>query len=115
MQPVYPSTETLANRGISNRTVNKLMEQLFTETHTLIAETLPHDIISELKLVPKRTAMINIHFPKSADDLAKARFRLKFEELSFIQLQLITKNLIQKHKIKGHPFTQLGARFNDFY
>jgi ATP-dependent DNA helicase RecG len=47
--------------------------------------------------------------------LAKAQFRLKFEELFFIQLQLITKNLIQKHKIKGHPFTSVGHHFNDFY
>ena len=115
MQPVYPSTETLTNRGISNRTINKMMQQLFLETHTLFTETLPDYLIAELKLISKKDALINIHFPKSTEALAKAQFRLKFEELFFIQLQLITKNLIQKHKIKGHPFTIVGEFFNEFY
>jgi ATP-dependent DNA helicase RecG len=115
MQPVYPSTETLANRGITNRVVNKMMQQLFLETQTLFSETLPAYLTSELKLIPKNAALFNIHFPKSAEVLAKAQFRLKFEELFFIQLQLITKNLIRKHKIKGHPFTTVGEFFNDFY
>jgi ATP-dependent DNA helicase RecG len=115
MQPVYPSTETLANRGISNRVVNKMMQQLFQETQAKFTETLPDYLISELKLTPKNAALFNIHFPKSADALAKAQYRLKFEELFYIQLQLITKNLIRKHKIKGHPFTKVGEYFNDFY
>jgi ATP-dependent DNA helicase RecG len=71
--------------------------------------------LDELKLIPKKAALFNIHFPQSSEALAKAQFRLKFEELFFIQLQLITKNLIQKHKIKGHPFTNVGENFNDFY
>ena len=115
MQPVYPSTETLANRGISNRVINKMMEQLFQETQAKFSETLPDYLTSELKLIPKNAALFNIHFPKSAEALAKAQFRLKFEELFYIQLQLITKNLIRKHKIKGHPFTKVGKYFNDFY
>ena len=115
MQPVYPSTETLTNRGISNRVINKLMQQLFLETQTLFTETLPPYFIDELKLISKKSALFNIHFPKSADILAKAKFRLIFEELFFIQLQLITKNLIRKHKIKGHPFSKVGEYFNDFY
>jgi len=115
MQPVYPSTETLANRGITNRVVNKMMQQLFMETQALFSETLPSYLTNELKLIPKNAALFNIHFPKSAEILAKAQFRLKFEELFFIQLQLITKNLIQKHKIKGHPFSKVGEFFNEFY
>jgi len=115
MQPVYPSTETLANRGISNRVINKMMQQLFLETQAKFSETLPDYLTAELKLIPKNEALFNIHFPKSAESLAKAQFRLKFEELFYIQLQLITKNLIRKHKIKGHPFTKVGAYFNDFY
>src|SRR6187402_336690 len=115
MQPVYPSTETLTNRGISNRTINKMMEQLFIETQALFAETFPAYLIEELKLISKKAALFNIHFPKSTDALGKAQFRLKFEELFFIQLQLITKNLIRKHKIKGHPFTKVGEFFNVFY
>lgn len=115
MQPVYPSTETLANRGISNRTINKIVHQLFVETQALFAETLPDYLIDELKLIPKNAALFNIHFPKSTELLAKAQFRLKFEELFFIQLQLITKNLIRKQKIKGHPFTVVGDYFNGFF
>ena len=115
MQPVYPSTETLTNRGISNRVVNKLMQQLFLETQSLFAETLPNYLLSELKLISKKEALFNIHFPKSADALTKAQFRLKFEELFFIQLQLISRNLIQKHKIKGHPFSKVGTNFTSFF
>ena len=115
MQPVYPSTETLANRGISKRVINKMMQQLFLETQAKFAETLPDYLTAELKLIPKNAALFNIHFPKSAEALAKAQYRLKFEELFYIQLQLITKNLIRKHKIKGHPFTKVGEYFNDFY
>ncbi|MFN3968295.1 ATP-dependent DNA helicase RecG [Flavobacterium sp.] len=115
MQPVYPSTETLTNRGISNRVVNKMMQQIFLETQAKFTETLPQYLIDELKLIPKNAALFNIHFPKSPDLLAKAQFRLKFEELFFIQLQLITKNLVRKHKIKGHPFTVVGDHFNNFY
>lgn len=115
MQPVYPSTEKLANKGISNKVINKMMQQLFIETQALFTETLPMYLIEELKLVPKNIALFNIHFPKSQELLAKAQFRLKFEELFFIQLQLITKNLIRKHKIKGHPFENVGYYFNEMY
>ena len=115
MQPVYPSTEKLGNKGISNKVINKMMQQLFVETQALFSENLPNYLLEELKLIPKNAALFNIHFPKSQDLLAKAQFRLKFEELFFIQLQLITKNLIRKHKIKGMPFEKVGENFNNFY
>lgn len=115
MQPVYPSTEKLNNKGISSRVINKMMHQLFVETQARFSETLPQYLLDELKLIPKNAAMFNIHFPKSTDILAKAQFRLKFEELFFIQLQLISKNLIRKHKIKGHTFDKVGTLFNEFY
>ncbi len=115
MQSVYPSTEKLTQKGITNKTVNRLMQQLFIETQALFKEPLPVNLIDELKLIPKNIALFNIHFPKSQELLAKAQFRLKFEELFFIQLQLITKNLIRKHKIKGHPFDNVGAYFTTFY
>ena len=115
MQPVYPSTEKLNNKGVTNKVINKMMMQLFTETHQLFSESLPNSIIEELKLIPKKDALVNIHFPKNQELLAKAQFRLKFEELFFIQLQLITKNLIRKHKIKGFPFEIIGENFNNFY
>lgn len=115
MQPIYPSTEKLTQKGITNKVTNKIMQQLFMETQAKFAETLPPALLQELNLIPKNAALFNIHFPKSQEVLARAQFRLKFEELFFIQLQLITRNLIRKHKIKGHPFTQVGEYFNNFY
>lgn len=115
MQPVYPSTEKLTQRGVTNKVLSKMAQQLFTETQARFSETLPPALIDELQLIPKNAALFNIHFPKSNEILARAQFRLKFEELFFIQLQLITKNLIRKHKIKGHAFENVGQLFNGFY
>ena len=115
MQPVYPSTEKLTQRGITNKVLNKAMQQLFVESKMQFQETLPIYILEHLKLVSKNVAMFNIHFPESQDLLMRSQFRLKFEELFFIQLQLITKNLIRKHKIKGHPFEKVGENFTNFY
>ncbi|WP_112111765.1 ATP-dependent DNA helicase RecG [Flavobacterium aciduliphilum] len=115
MQAVYPSSEKLSQRGVSNRVISKAIQQIFIETKAQFSEPIPSSILHELKLMPKGEAMFNIHFPKSQNHLARAQFRLKFEELFFIQLQLITKNSIRKHKIKGHPFEVVGHYFTDFY
>ncbi len=115
MQPVYPSTEKLSNSGISNRVVSKLMQQLFLDSKNKFAETLPKSIIDNIKLLPKNEALFNIHFPKSSTLLAGAIYRLKFEEFFYLQLQLIRKNLIHKHKIKGYNFEKVGDYFNSFY
>lgn len=115
MQPIYPSTEKLANKGISNRVISKMMQQLFVETKIRFYDTLSKEILDELKLLSKSEAVFNIHFPKNQELLSKAQYRLKFEELFYIQLQLITKKLIRKQKIKGFPFTEVGEYFNGFY
>ena len=115
MQAIYPSTEKLSNKGISNRVITKIMQQLFLETKGRFVETLSDSVKGELKLISKSDALFNIHFPKSPELLAKAQFRLKFEELFYIQLQLILKNLIHKSKIKGFPFDKVGDYFNTFY
>ncbi|WP_106794737.1 ATP-dependent DNA helicase RecG [Aquimarina sp. Aq78] len=115
MQPIYPSTEKLSNKGITNRVMSKMMQQLFVETKIRFYDTLSQEILEELKLISKSEAVFNIHFPKSQELLAKAQYRLKFEELFYIQLQLITKKLIRKQKIKGFPFTEVGEHFNNFY
>lgn len=115
MQPVYPSTEKLGNTGITNRVINGLMQQLFLESKNAFAETLSKPLLEQLKLVSKKEALFNIHFPKSQADLARAQYRLKFEELFYIQLQLIRKNLIHKSKIKGYPFDKIGNNFNTFF
>ena len=115
MQPIYPSTEKLAKSGITNRVINKLMQQLFIETKGKFYDTLSEEITSELKLIPKAEAVFNIHFPQSQELLAKAQFRLKFEELFYIQLQLLIKNMLQKQKIKGFVFEEIGQNFSEFY
>ena len=115
MQPVYPSTEKLGNSGVTNRVINSLMQQLFLESKNAFVETLSKPLLEELKLVSKKEALFNIHFPKSQAHLARAQYRLKFEELFYIQLQLVRKNLIQKTKIKGHTFDKIGTYFNTFF
>ncbi|WP_298345648.1 ATP-dependent DNA helicase RecG [uncultured Algibacter sp.] len=115
MQPVYPSTEKLSNKGITNRVISKIIQQLFIETNGKFNETLSDNLRSELKLISKQSALFNVHFPKSQDLLSRAQFRLKFEELFYIQLQLIIKNLIHKSKIKGFTFAQVGNHFNNFF
>ncbi|SRX75407.1 ATP-dependent DNA helicase RecG [Aequorivita antarctica] len=115
MQPVYPSTEKLGNSGITNRVINGLMQQLFLESKNAFAETLSKPLLEQLKLVSKKEALFNIHFPKSQAHLARAQYRLKFEELFYIQLQLIRKNLLHKSKIKGYPFDKIGHNFNTFF
>lgn len=115
MQPVYPSTEKLSNKGITNRVISKLVQQLFIDTKGKFLETLSDNILYELKLISKSEALFNIHFPKNQELLAKAQFRLKFEELFYLQMQLIAKNMLHKQKIKGFSFDQVGTLFNDFY
>lgn len=114
MQAVYPSTEKLGSR-ITNKAMNKLMHQLVQETYPLFRDSLPEAMRSKLGLMPMNQAMVNIHFPKNPNELNKAQFRLKFEELFYIQMQLLIKNIARKGKIKGFPFTQVGDYFNAFY
>ncbi|RED38626.1 ATP-dependent DNA helicase RecG [Winogradskyella eximia] len=115
MQAIYPSTEKLSNKGVTNKVVTNIMQQLFLETNGRFIETLPDSVMTELKLISKSDALFNIHFPKTPELLARAQFRLKFEELFYIQLQLIIKNLIHKSKIKGFSFDKVGNYFNTFY
>lgn len=115
LQAIYPSTEVLSKASIGNRIIIRAMQQLFLECGSGFQETLSESILSDLKLLGRSTALFHIHFPKDTAMLSRASGRLKFEELFFIQLQLIRKNLIRKQKIKGLPFLDVGAHFNDFY
>ncbi|RZP18339.1 MAG: ATP-dependent DNA helicase RecG [Flavobacteriales bacterium] len=115
MQPVYPSTELLSSRGISNRVMFGIMENLFFESKDYIFETLPKDVLESYHLLSKKEALINIHFPQNQHLLTRAQYRLKFEEFFYIQIQLIRKNLLHKAKIKGYPFSKIGDNFNLFY
>ena len=115
MQPVYPSTEKLTNSGISNKLMRTYVQNTLQQFFETITESLSKEIIEDFNLMSKRDALLNAHFPKNQENLAKAQYRLKFEELFFIQLQLLRKKLINKTKIKGFIFENVGAIFNEFY
>lgn len=115
MQPVYPSTEKLVNKNVTNRVISKMMQSLFEEVNGNFKETLSLSVIEKLKLISKNEALLNIHFPRTQELLTKAQYRLKFEEFFFIQLQLLRKKLIRKSKFKGYPFVKVGDYFNHFY
>lgn len=114
MQPVYPSTEKLGRSGITSRVLGKCIQQLLESTSSF-SEPLPDEICEELHLLPKKEALLNAHFPKNQKLLARAQFRLKFEELFYIQLQLLMKNLLRKQKIRGFAFQEVGEHFTNFY
>ncbi|MEE1963523.1 ATP-dependent DNA helicase RecG [Allomuricauda taeanensis] len=115
MQPIYPSTEKLSAKGITNRVVSKMVQQFFLESRGLFPESLSPTILDELRLISKTEALLNIHFPKNQELLARAQFRLKFEELFFVQMQLISKKMLRKQKIKGLPFENVGEHFTTFF
>ncbi|PJB11286.1 MAG: ATP-dependent DNA helicase RecG [Flavobacteriales bacterium CG_4_9_14_3_um_filter_40_17] len=115
MQAVYRSSEKLTNRGITNRFISGLIAQFFKNTAAHFEESLSGNILRTYRMISKTEALFAIHFPENPEQLAKAQFRLKFEELFFIQLQLIAKNLYRKNKIKGFRFEKIGTYFNLFY
>ncbi|AUC15124.1 ATP-dependent DNA helicase RecG [Tenacibaculum sp. SZ-18] len=115
MQPMYSSTEKLTNKGMSNKLMRTMMQNLLQQTFEGIEESFSPDFRSTYKLLDKKESILNIHFPKDQELLAKAQYRLKFEELFFIQLQLLVKKMINKSKIKGFVFENVGAYFTDFY
>ena len=115
MQPVYPSTEMLGNKGFSNKIMRTIIQNLFLELDGKIEENLSPSFLKTYDLMKKGEALLNVHFPTSQEKLAKAQHRLKFEELFFIQLQLLRKKHIRKTKIKGYNFDKVGNYFNDFY
>ncbi len=115
LQAVYPSTEKLLNKGVSQRVVTKMMGELLQSQKNPFAETLPEDLRNKYKLISKNEALKNIHFPEDHDRLTAAQNRLKFEELFFIQLQLLMKTLQRKQKIKGFVFEKVGNQFNAFF
>ena len=105
LQPVYPLTDKLRNRYIDNKFIIKLQQDLLKAAISHIRETLPASIVQQQKLIGKKEAIINIHFPRNNEWLLSAQRRLKFEELFFIQLQLIKLKLVRQGKFKGIVFS----------
>ncbi|MGY5354562.1 ATP-dependent DNA helicase RecG [Wenyingzhuangia sp. IMCC45467] len=115
LQAIYPSTEKMSAKGFNNKVMSKAIQHLIKEAYSFIQETLSDEIIQEHQLLSKKEALLHIHFPKNQEYLARAQKRLKFEELFFIQTQLIRNKLVRKDKIKGFVFEQVGDYFNNFY
>jgi ATP-dependent DNA helicase RecG len=115
IQPIYPSTENLIKKGVSNKLISNLVKSLLYDVKLKFKETIPDYLIKELKLLDKNTSIYNIHFPKNNELLSESIRRLKFEELLYLQLQLIKKNINRKDKIKGYNFNIVGNNFNKFY
>jgi ATP-dependent DNA helicase RecG len=116
MQAVYPSTEKLSKANFTSRTMSRIVQALFHQLGSgRFRETLSQQIIDRYKLISKNDALFNIHFPVSQEFLSKAQFRLKFEELFYIQIELISKKIIRKNRLKSYVFENVGKHFNDFF
>jgi len=114
-QAVYPSTESLVKSGISQRVIRQIMVHLFNELGKGIQEVMSPTLLQQYRLMDKHTALRHIHFPDNQELLAQAQYRMKFEELFFMQLQLGLKKRNRKIQLKGIPFPALGNYFNTFY
>jgi len=112
---VYTSTEKLKNAGITGKVMNRLQAAALNACLPEIEETLPEYILREKDLVPLRFALRNIHFPQDAGALAKASYRLKFEELFFLQLSLLKQKYIRSRSEVGIRMPKVGASFNALY
>ncbi|MEJ6624928.1 MAG: ATP-dependent DNA helicase RecG [Flavobacteriaceae bacterium] len=115
LHPVYPSTEKLVNKGVSQRIMKQMTTNLFTLVSNQFQENLPDYMLKELQLISRKAAIINAHFPTDLQALNQAQRRLKFEELFYIQLQLIQKNRLQKQKIKGYVLPIVGELFSNYF
>ena len=115
MTGVYPSTDKLKNGGITGKVMNKLMEAALSKGLSDIEDTLPDYVMKQYGLVPLQFAIRNIHFPKDMASLEKAKYRLKFEELFFLQLSLLKQKYIRSRSEQGIFMPRVGEAFNKCY
>ncbi|PKP00625.1 MAG: ATP-dependent DNA helicase RecG, partial [Bacteroidetes bacterium HGW-Bacteroidetes-9] len=115
LQPYYSSSEKLKSRGFTPKNFVRIMRNLISQVHYAIPETLSQSLIKAVKLMPRAEALINIHFPRNPQLLQKAQERIKFDELFFIQLQLLRMKYVRMEKVRGRVFALIGSNFNAFY
>ena len=115
MTGVYPSTEKLKNGGITGKVMSKLMEAALAKGLGYMEESLPEYIMKQHGLVPLHFALRNIHFPKDMVSLEKAKYRLKFEELFFLQLSLLKQKYVRSRAEHGIAMHKVGDPFNRCY
>ena len=116
MQPYYITTEKMKNRGITSRAMEKLTKTLVSKIpQGAIPETLLPTQLSRLHLISREDALRRIHYPKSLDDVQRAQVRLKFEELFYVQLNILRYATENRKKYKGYVFSHVGETFNRFF
>jgi ATP-dependent DNA helicase RecG len=115
IMPFYSVTERMRSRGLDSKVLMKMTNSLIVDPRLEITENLPASIIAEYKLMSRKQALVQIHFPDSAELLAQAEQRLKFEELFFIQLRLLKYKLKRKELYNGIKLENIGEYFNTFY
>jgi ATP-dependent DNA helicase RecG len=115
MQPHYHTSDKMKKYGMTSRAVEKLVSRLLETLREPLAETLPDFIIQHLHLMGRDEALRAIHFPQDARQLEKARVRLKFEELFYVQLNILRYASDQRRKFRGYVFGRVGELFNTFY
>ena len=115
MQPFYITTEKMKKAGITSRAMEKLTKTLIGKLSEPLEETLPPFITSHLHLISRDAALRKIHYPRSVDDTQRARVRLKFEELFYVQLNILRYASDHRRKYRGYIFNRIGAQFNWFY
>ena len=108
LQPVYATTEKLKRSRVDSKAIAKLQKRLLAQAYDKIPETLPVQIIEHYRLIPKRDAMRHIHFPENLEWLEKAKFRLKFEELFYVQLRILKLKLSKMEKSPGQVLGDTG-------
>ena len=114
MQPYYSTTEKMKKRGLNSRTLEKLIRSLLEKLPPL-PETIPDFITGPRYLISRDEALRQIHYPKTAKEMERARLRLKFEELFYIQLNILRYASDQRRKYRGYIFSQVGEVFNTFF
>ena len=114
MQPYYVTTEKMKNSGLTSRSMEKIAKAILTKMPEL-PETLPDYITTPLHLVSRDTAVRNVHYPKSQQDMQKARERLKFEELFYVQLNILRYTANHRRKYKGYMLPRIGEHFKEFF
>lgn len=115
LRPYYNTTEKMKRSFLNSNAIEKLMGTLIQQLHEPLPETLSSEILTEHHLMPLTEALVNIHFPGNADLLRKAQYRLKFEELFYVQLNILRYASDRLRKYRGYIFRRIGDVFNTFY
>lgn len=116
LQPYYNTTEKMKRSNLNSHALEKLMKNLFGALQKdIIEETLSPQLVSQHRLMSLTDALYNIHFPQNPDSLRKAQYRLKFEELFYVQLNILRYTKERRNKFRGLVFGRVGEIFNTFY